>query len=238
MIVKDFVSQCSPELNAKILRGIENLVCRYCQILADGWRCCIEFQRSEDVNPYYKLDLQSNAGGGEFAPVKMAMLKRFPKACGTGSISLQAIIHSLKEDGDIPKALFDRLCALSDVSKLTDDDWEQLKNFGITRWYGGIRIPYDILVTDVKKAEMFDEELDEVLEQKIEETRGEIRITFSGAKEWQDSFFCFCIFERVQSILNSLWSKDQIWYNLREFKNVPALQFWVEALTIAEAPED
>lgn len=75
-------------------------------------------------------------------------------------------------------------------------------------------------------------------EQSVEETKGEIRIACSGAKEWQDTYLCFCLFERIQSILNSLWSNKQIWYNLRGFQDDPCLQFWVKARNIAEAPED
>lgn len=239
MIVKDFQSQCSPQVNAKILRGIETLVCRYRENLPEGWRCCIEFQRKDESEPYYLLDLQSNNGGGEFAPIKMQMMKRFPTICGTGAITLPAIVHSLKEDEDVPKALFDRLISLTNVGDLADYDWERLKAFGITHWHGGIRIPYDILVTDFADSNdtWLSGDTDET-KQEVNETKGEIRIAFSGAKEWQDAFFCFAIFERIQNILNTLWDKDQIWYNLRGFKDNPALQFWVEALNVAEAPED
>lgn len=235
MVVKDFMSQCSPELNAKILRGIENLVCRYRPILTDGWRCCIEFQRKEDTEPYYLLDLQSNGGGGDFAPIKMQTLRVFPKLCGTGTLTMTEI-HELIRDGKLvtTEAFRARLLSTNDNSRLTSDDWAMLEKAKITHWCGGIRIPYDILVTDTDGPLL----VGETPNQSVKETEGEIRIAFSGAKEWQDTFFCFCIFERIQSILNSLWDKDQIWYNLRGFKDVPNLQFWVEALNINEAPED
>lgn len=234
MVVKDFKSQCSPQMNTKILRGIENLVCRYRPVLTDGWRCCIEFQRKDDTEPYYLLDLQSNGGGGDFAPIKMQMLKLFPEVCATGNVSLLRILEVLAEIDDVDDNLFERLTEMSATDELTAQDWDILKEFGITHWYGGIRIPYDILATDVTEPFLDSESA----EQSVNEKKGEIRITFSGAKEWQDTFFCFCIFERVQSILNSLWDKDQIWYNLRGFKDVPNLQFWMEALNINEAPED
>ena len=41
MKVISLKSQCSPELNAKILRGVEALVCCYREILPNGWRCCV-----------------------------------------------------------------------------------------------------------------------------------------------------------------------------------------------------
>ena len=242
MKVKNFKSQCSPELNARILRGVENLVCRYRKNLPDGWRCCIEFQRENDYEPYYLLDVQSNQGGGDFAPVKMQMLKLYkevcPRICGTGQIN-PVIIRSMLQGMDLnddteayglAKSLADR----AEVDEITDVEWKILKDLGITHWYGGIRIPYDILVTEMAERLL----VGESAEQFVDETKGEIRIAFSGAKEWQDTFFCFCIFERIQVILNSLWGQDQIWYNLRGLKEDPNLQFWMEALSINEAPED
>lgn len=239
MIVKDFKSQCSVQMNAKILRGIENLVCRYRPILTDGWRCCIEFQRENDAEPYYLLDLQSNGGGGDFAPMKMQTLRAFPRLCGTGTLTM-ADIHRLIQDGKLvtTEAFRAHLLSTKDIGRLASDDWAMLEKAKITHWYGGIRIPYDILVTEYSRGDCWRSDGSDEPEQTVNETKGEIRITFSGAKEWQDTFFCFCIFERIQSILNSLWDKDQIWYNLRGFKDVPNLQFWVEALNINEAPED
>lgn len=237
MKVKDLKSQESSELNAKILRAIESMVCRYREILPDGWRCCVEFQGVEDAEPYYLLDVQSNQGGGEFAPVKMQTLKLFPSSCATGNIRPDMIRRALLPPDLLSvevNEMLDSLASLSSSSEITEVEWKILKDLGITHWYGGIRIPYDILITDVVEPFLSGESS----KQSVEESKGEIRIAFSGAKEWQDTFFCFCLFERIQGILNSLWSKDQIWYNLRGFKADPNLQFWIEALGIREAPED
>lgn len=244
MKIEDFYSVCSPELNAKILRVIENLVCRYGKSLPDGWRCCIEFQRENEEEPYYMLDLKSNRGGGDLAPIKMETLKIFPEICGSGvNNDPSTVADALMKYRNLPcpglsAGLYDKLSCLHDFKSVSDETLLELAELGFTLWHGGIRIPYDILVTDIRRAQQLDEDLDDVYEQSVEQTRGEIRITFSGAKEWQDVFFCFCIFERIQGILNELWPKDQIWYNLRGFENDNMLQFWVEALGITEAPEN
>ncbi len=234
MKVRNYKSQCTPELNTRVMRGIEHLVCDYRKILPNGWRCCIEFQRSDEDKPYYELDIESNQGGGSFAPVKMQMLRLCPTISATGNTALHLIIDGLqtaKFESEDPNKwavidkLLNHLTALHNTEDITDGVWEELKLFGLTHWYGGIRIPYDIQVTK------HDED-----GQHVDETTGEIRITFSGAKEWQDLFFCFRIFQKLQVTLNSLWGKDQIWHNLRGFGD-PTVQFWVDALGIDEAPE-
>lgn len=230
-----FYSECSPEVNARILRAIENLVCRYRENLPDGWRCCVEFQRKDDTAPYYRLDLLSNNGGGDFAPVKMQMLRLFPEICATGKVSLPRILEVLTEIDEVSDDFFERVSKMLTVDQLTAQDWGILKEFGITHWYGGIRVPYDILLTDYTK-DTDSGMPDFPPSQKVEQKLGEIRIAFSGAKEWQDTFFCFCIFERIQAILNQKWNNDQIWYNLRGFEEDPNLAFWIKSLDVKEAP--
>lgn len=241
MKVLNLKSQESPELSAKILRSIEDLVCYYREVLPKGWRCRIEFQDSDDARPYFKLDVQSNHGGGDFAPVKMKMLRLYsalyPNIYGTGKINplmIRTILNRIEPEDAATGGLLASLADMESASEITETEWEILKEFGITHWYGGIRIPYDMLVTDAEEPLLASESA----EQHVAEKKGEIRIAFSGAKEWQDTYLCFCLFERVQSILNSLWSNKQIWYNLRGFQEDPCLQFWVKARNIAEAPED
>lgn len=231
-----FKSECSPAMNAKILRAIEKLVCHYRNELQSGWRCCIELQRSEASEPYYQLDLQSNQGGGDFAPVKMRTLRLCPDQCATGIIDDPSVIvrSLLESEQKLPGEFCERLTRLHHVSQLTAADWDILRDLGITHWYGGIRIPYKILVTKIQNPEA----PEWIHEQGITETSGELRIAFSGAKEWQDTYFAFCLFEKIQSILNNDWSQDQIWWNLRDFDCYPNLSFWVKALDLREAPED
>lgn len=241
MRVLNLKSQESPELNAKILRSIEDLVCYYREVLPEGWRYCIEFQNSDDIEPYFALDVQSNQGGGDFAPVQMEMLrlysKFYPSICGTGRIHpiiIRTMLNCIGLKTTETEKLLASLADKEHVSEVTEVEWERLKNFGITHRYGGIRIPYDVLATYVDEPLLASEKA----KQHVEEAKGEIRITFDGAKDWQNVYLCFCLFERIQSILNSLWGHKQIWYNLRGFQDDPCLQFWVKARNIAEAPED
>lgn len=238
MKVNNYKSQCSPELNAKIMRSIERLVCDFRDELPNGWRCCVEFQRDEEYNPYYQLDIESNKGGGSFAPVKMRMLHLCPEINATGDTSLALLISTLREmqhgvDENAIEPLINHLSSLHSAEDINFGVWTELKTFGLTHWYGGIRVPYDVLVTEHTDGPCASDEGG----QDVRQTEGEIRITFSGAKEWQDTFFCFQIFRRIQTVLNNLWTKDQIWYNLRGFSDDPALSFWVKALEIQEAPE-
>lgn len=233
MKVNNCRSKWAPALNAKVMRGIERLVCDYRSTLPNGWRCCVEFQDNDEDQPNYQLDIESNKGGGDFAPVKMQTLHMFPKisATGYGCVTLPMMADVLSEVKECTDVFFTRLIKLHDVSELTDEDWAKLKECGITKWYGGIRIPYDILLTQPAKAGFEDNK------QEVQQIQGEIRITFSGAKEWQDTFFCFRLFQKIQLILNELWPNDQIWYNLRGFKDERSLDFWVNALGVLEAPE-
>ena len=70
-VLGPFVSECSPEVNAKILDAIEEIVCEYRSFLPDGWRVIIEMIRNDDKESlYYHLDLQSNKGGGDNALIR------------------------------------------------------------------------------------------------------------------------------------------------------------------------
>lgn len=195
MKVKDFGSQCDPQLNARILRMVKNLTCRYGELLPDGWRCCIELQDKDEDEPYYRLDLTSDKGGGDFAPVKLQMLRLFPEICATGNVPLPDIITVLEKVYELDNIFFARLSKMSAINQLTVRDWNMLKDFGITRWYGGIRVPYEILSTEYD--DLFDDETashtkaEWANDQFINTVEGEVRIAFSGAREWQDMFFCF-----------------------------------------------
>lgn len=145
MKVLNLKSQESPELSAKILRSIEDLVCYYREVLPKGWRCCIEFQDSDDARPYFKLDVQSNQGGGDFAPVKMKMLRLYsalyPSIYGTGKIHplmIHTILNRAESKDAGTNSLLTSLADKECISEITEAEWEILKEFGITHWYGGI----------------------------------------------------------------------------------------------------
>lgn len=88
MIPLFYASKCSEQFNARIMRLIEEVVCRYRSSLPNGWRVIAKLQGDGDDQPFYHLDLMSNASGGDFAPVKMRMLELFPDLSATGTDSL------------------------------------------------------------------------------------------------------------------------------------------------------
>ena len=241
MKVLEYKSQCTPQLNARIMRSIEALVCRHRNILPNGWRCLVEFQRSENDHPYYHLDIQSNQGGGDFAPVKMQMLKHFPERAATGGDTPEDFCKIMEDfrstkrppgqyiPDDIVCPIINKLTHMQRLTELDNSYWDILSRYGLTHWYGGIRIPYDILVTED------DDALLAGSEQVVNQTTGEIRISFSGAKEWEDTFLAFYIFGDIQNALNELWDQDQIWYNLRGLQADPHLEIWLDLLGIREA---
>lgn len=234
MVSNVYSSQCKPQVNARILRAIEEIVCRYRNSLANGWRVIVKFQRRDEEEPYYHLDLESNRGGGDYAPTKMQMLENFPNMAATGPDSIGGLkrrIMLLRQGDKIPEEVAEHtLNMLGQCTNLTDlpeSEWEILKKYGLTRWHGGIRIPYDILLTNHQDDP----------HGTIERRLGEIRIAFSGAKEWQDVYFALLLFQNIQTILNELWDMDQIWYNLRELRDDTIAGFWLNNLEIAEAPQ-
>lgn len=239
MIKKFYESQCDPKVNARILRVIERLACKYRSSLPNGWRAVVKFQRNDEKKPYYHLDLQSNQGGGEYALVKMQMLELFPEIALTGNSTpseLREMMESLERRNlaphevlEAPHKQLETCCAATD---LFEGHWEKLAKYGLTHWHGGMRIPYDILVTE----HQLKTEDNPNTTQDIINTKGEIRIAFSGAKEWQDVFFAVKIFQGIQVILNELWSADQTWYNLRDLKKDLITDFWLTNLGIEEAP--
>lgn len=244
MQILDYKSQEQPELNARIMRVIESLVCRHRNILPNGWRCIIEFQNyNNDTEPYYILDIQSNQGGGDYAPTKMQMLKHFPDRHATGGDTPADIISALqllkstshcpdkRISSTVADPILEKLSKIKRLSELDSDYWEVLAHYGITHWYGAIRIPYEILATEHGGPTLSGKSAN----QSVKTIPGEIRISFSGAKEWEDAFIALCIFGNIQSILSDLWNQDQIWYNLRGISADPHLAFWLDMLNINEA---
>lgn len=238
MKVLSYYSDCTPSLNAKIMRSIEAIACRHHKVFPDGWRALIELQRENENKPYYALDIQSNKGGGDYAVTKMEMLNHFPNLAATGGSNpdhFYTILNTLTNTEHIPDSItapiLKKLTQLNRLSELNDDYWRILSPYGVTHYYGGIRIPYEILVTE--HTEGFTNRDDG--EQSVIPTSGEIRISFSGAKEWEDLFFTLCILADLQNTLNELWSKDQIWYNFRELKADPHIALWIDLLDLREA---
>lgn len=212
----------NPKLNTQIMDSIEYSVCHYRSVLPDGWRCIVKMQDAKDQRPYYTLDLQSDHGGGDYAPIKMQMLEMFPNIAATGGSTLTEFCQFIHEKvpSNVAQPILSKLERIDRLTELNQDYWTMLSHYGLTHWYGGIRIPYNILTTR---------------EQSVKNRQGEIRIAFSGAKEWEDTFFAFRTLRDIQKILKTLWPTDQIWYNLRHLKQDCHLGIWLNLLDIREA---
>ena len=218
------------KLSTVMLRNIERLVCAYDASVADGWRAIIEMQCNGEDHPYFLLDVQSNRGGGNYAEVKMAMLKRFGDLAATGLDSvgtfldrITPVLKDQPEGQEIPyaDAALTKIAGLEYIEQMPKGTAEFLREHGLTSYKGAIRVPYEILVSTE--------------EGKIDPTSGEIRIAFSGAEEWQDMFFATDILAELQQSLNELWEHDQIWLNLRGLRANHQTAMWLKLLGIREA---
>lgn len=241
MQILNFRSLEQPELNAEILRIVDRLTKQHHDILPDGWRAIIKFQDKSDPQPYYHLDLQSDNDGGDFAPVKMQMLELFPSRAATGGDSPDSfcsVISRLQArqspthhiPSEIANSIMNKLPHLTSLSELDRDYWQTLSHYGLTRYYGAIRIPYNALVTERHEA-FLAREKDELY---IRPSSGEIRISFSGAKEWQDLFLAVSILKSIQKSLRKLWTIDQISYCLKDLQADPQVNFWLQLLKVHE----
>ncbi len=218
------------KLSTVMLRNIERLVCAYDASVADGWRAIIEMQCNGEDHPYFLLDVQSNRGGGNYAEVKMAMLKRFGDLAATGLDSvgtfldrITPVLKNRPNGQEIPymDVALNRIAGLDYIEQMPKGTAEFLREHGLTSYKGAIRVPYEILVSTE--------------EGKIDPTSGEIRIAFSGAEEWQDMFFATDILAELQQSLNELWEHDQIWLNLRGLRANHQTAMWLKLLGIREA---
>lgn len=218
------------KLATTVLRNLEKLACAHSDAVPDGWRAIIEMQCDGDDHPYFQLDIQGNKGGGNYAEAKMAMLKRFPELAATGletpsafAERLRPIFENRSEGQEVPFAdvAINKISALEYIEQMPKSTAEFLREHGLTSYKGAIRVPYDILVTTDHGS--------------IERTTGEIRISFSGAEEWQDLFFATDILADLRQSLDELWNYDQIWLNLRGLKADPQTNMWVKLLGIREA---
>lgn len=189
------------KLSAKISRHIEKMTNEYADAVADGWRVIIEMCSVEeyphDADRYFYLDVQSDQGGGDYAEAKMSTL-HFSDLAATGLeepmkfakwLANSTYIFNGGDNGDRFERSIDRICELDYIEQMPRDVAEYLRELGLTSYKGAIRAPYEISITeddDDHKSE-----------------RGEIRIAFSGAEEWQDLFFATSILSCVQRTLES-----------------------------------
>jgi len=198
-----------------ILREIARLESIFSYLLPRGWRAIIEMQATNELSPYYLLDVQADEGGGSYAEAKMNTLKTFSDLRATGEATMNHVnsfVHDLPAFTEgLPET----------IDELTKPQLEQLRDNGITPYHGGICIPYRELVVN---------KLD------ISEESGKICVAFSGASEEQDVFFALSLFKELQQQIILLFQHVQIGYDLSGFKKVPAVKFWIDLLGIRATP--
>jgi len=234
----EYKSQYSPQLNTKIMRSIGTIVYRHHEVLPKGWRCIIKIQDHATENPLYLLDIISDQGGGDLAPVKMRTLELFPDRAATGGYTPEdfyKILDNFRLAKRIPeptaRPILDKLARIQHLTELDDDYWGILARYGLTHSYGGIRIPYNLLITE---HEITDFRSDDAITQSVKHATGEIHIAFDGAKDWENTLIAFWLFNDIQLILNEDWTATQIWYNLSKIKADPHLGIWLKLLDIRE----
>ncbi len=215
------------KLSTDLLRTIEQLVCVHSSAVKDGWRAIIELESDNECAPYFRLDVQSNRGGGNYAEAKMAMLKRFERLPATGledpddlAARFRLAFEGCPEARRIESAL-NKISVLDYIEQMPKKTAELLREYGLTSYKGAIRVPYEILVSTEQGS--------------IDTETGEIRIAFSGAEEWQDLFFATEILAELQQALNKFWECDQIWFNLRDLQADPQTEMWLKLLGVQEA---
>lgn len=221
--------QNNPKLSTAVLRNLEKLVCNHSDAVSNGWRSIIEMQRDGEDHPYFQLDIQGNKGGGLYAEAKMAMLKRYPDLAATGlenpatfADRIRGFLCDRPEGQQIPfvDVAMNKIAELDYIEQMPKSTAEFLRANGLTSYKGAIRVPYEILVS---------------AEHGIDRSKGEIRIAFSGAEEWQDLFFATDILADLRQSLDELWDYDQIWLNLRGLEADPQTKMWLKLLGICEA---
>lgn len=204
-----------------ILRTIEHLVCKYKYLLPGGWRCIVKMQVAGDAEPFYELDVESNRGGGLYAPAKMSTLEMFPERAATGGDDIRSLSKMLADLGQNGTPWAREIRRLEDVSQMTEVMWIWLRDeMGIAPCYGGLRAPYEDMVVEGSE---------------ITTETGEIRIAFSGATEEQDVFFALFILRELNASFVNLYPNVQGWINLRGLAEIPAIRFWLDLLEIEEA---
>jgi hypothetical protein len=206
-----------------ILRALEHFVCRYEGVLPNGWRFIIKMQIDGDTEPYYHLDVQSNKGGGNFAEVKMATLEAEGVAA-SGAVDLARLVEIVESaEGDTPdkRRVLKALSELEDVGQASKELWRTIRDsYNVTAYHGAVRIPYEDLIAEGGA---------------VTEEHGEIRISFSGASQEQDLFFALSVFRELNASFGKLYPNTQGWINLRALKQIPMVDFWINALGIEEA---
>lgn len=224
------------ELAAKVIELLDGLTCDYKASFSDGWSFAIEMQAAGKTDPFFRLVAQDERGGGDLAPIKMQTLRIFPGVAATGFMSVSDLSSRLtqmvkNQVGNLPaiapedagklRSFLDRIHTLETIAQITDEDLQCLHNVGITTYQGAIRVPY----TMYRLAET-----DGCLAQ------GDIRIAFSGAKEWQDLMLAALILQSLQRNLRQLWKSEHIHYDLTRLNQLPEVAMAISLAGVETVP--
>ena len=216
-------------LSSNLLYMLSQLAEQHNYALGDGWRAIIELQTVGDAEPFFVIDAAANElGGGDFAETKMQTLKMFPAMAATGldtpeefAKRLRCELSPLEEEGlDAFAALTEDIRGFARNEHMFGEFNKILRDrLGLTTYRGAIRAPSRVTCTDENG--------------QLKQYYGEIRVSFSGAKEWQDMFMACQLLGAFQHYVRSAWhahvelsldrlrqdSQYAMWLNLLEMKN-------------------
>lgn len=206
------------ELTGGLMRQIASLTSDFEYLLPNGWRAIIEIHSftEQPTGSEYLLDLQSDIGGGSFAPAKIKTLEIFPSINATGGETIKDLQEMVEEidrksgQKHSQTEMFSELCNLPHSGCIKGKLREWLRDqCEISPYYGGIRIPFACISADSYPY------------------TGEVLIAFSGAIEWQDLFFAFTIFRELQKLLNHHFPKNLYTYDLAPLKTLCETSIWI-----------
>ncbi len=222
-----------PKLVTQILRKLEQLTRKYDYTVPGGWQAIVQVNHvTVDVVSAVDLHLhvQSNQGGGNFASAKMAMLENEPRLATSGESDPQVFCGQIArraqafhpDDQEKLMNIRKELFKMKSLRQMPSEMIETLGAYGFTAYAGAIRVLFERLVPRANFV--------------TGREKGEILISFSGAKEWQDLFFAASLLKTVQQAMsNDLERYGQTRYNLYELKRNPETMFWIDALKLEEA---
>ena len=226
----DILNSCvkmNTQLSADLLYTLGRLTEDHAYALSDGWRAIIKIQEADAAEPYFLIDAQSELGGGDFAETKMRMLELYPGMVASGLDVPEEFVKRLEtsldlfteEQREAFTALADNIAAVSRNEHLFGPLNETLRErLGVTTYRGAIRVPYELICGDENGV--------------LGKHYGEIRIAFSGAKEWQDMFFVCQLLDAFQHYARSAWRADQLQLRLGALRQDSQYAMWLNLLKI------
>lgn len=213
------------ELTGELMRYIASITSEFEHLLPKGWRTIVKMYDNTNGlgNADYLLDLQSDIGGGSFAPAKIKTLENFTELCVTGEdtiTDLREMIEKIdRREGttrrQMETKMFSELCNLPHTACIRGKLREWLRDqCGISPYYGGIRVKFTVASAD------------------SDPCAKKMLIAFSGAIEWQDLLFTFLIFRELQKLLNCHFPKNLYTYDLEPLKIRRETRIWLDLLDI------